>query len=281
MSSPSLPTRALPDKPSLVQLRKQAKEVLKLYRAGNEAAVAEVERFERSPDPANFALADAQRVLARAYGFSSWAALKNHVEGVNFERLIAAVKASDVAAVRRIAKARPDLINHHDGSRGSVLHLAVMRGDEEMTRVLMQLGADARVGIWPHRDATTAYAIAVDREYGEILATIEREEGHRRARLSQEGSTTGTAVDALRQAIAGGRSSEAIALMEADTGIIGACDTSGVSPLHLAARKLDSTVVGWLLGRGALVDARDVEGHTPLDSAANAAGWAPAARDRI
>jgi hypothetical protein len=24
-------------------------------------------------------------VLARAYGFSSWPALKNHVEGVNFE----------------------------------------------------------------------------------------------------------------------------------------------------------------------------------------------------
>ena len=84
MSSHSAPTRTLPPKPSLAQLRKQAKELLKSYRAGKEAAVAEVERFERSPDPANFALADAQRVLARAYGFSSWPALKNHVAGVNF-----------------------------------------------------------------------------------------------------------------------------------------------------------------------------------------------------
>ena len=71
MSSDSAPTCILPNKPSLAQLRKQAKELLKSYRAGIEAAVAEVERFERSPDPANFALADAQRVLARAYGFSS------------------------------------------------------------------------------------------------------------------------------------------------------------------------------------------------------------------
>jgi hypothetical protein len=75
-----------------------------------DAAVAEVERFERSPDPADFALADAQRLLARAYGFSSWPALKNHVEGVNFAAFLAAAEAGDVAAVRRLAKTRPDLV---------------------------------------------------------------------------------------------------------------------------------------------------------------------------
>ena len=124
----SAPTRTLPHKPSLAQLRKQAKELLNSYRAGKDAAVAEVERFERSPDPANFALADAQRVLARAYGFSSWPALKNHVEGVNFAALLAAAEAGDVAAVRRLAEARPDLINpHHAEFRGSALHRAVLQ----------------------------------------------------------------------------------------------------------------------------------------------------------
>ncbi len=44
----------------------------------------------------------------------------------------------------------------------------------------MQLSANARVGIWPH-DATPAYAITVDREYSEIVATIEHEEENRRA----------------------------------------------------------------------------------------------------
>ena len=54
----------------------------------------------------------------------------------------------------------------------------------------MQLGAEARVGIWPHRDASSAYAIAVDREYGEIVATIEREEEDRRVRLNDEAPST-------------------------------------------------------------------------------------------
>src|SRR6516162_8660392 len=274
--SPSTPTRTLPDKPSLAQVRKQAKGLLKSYRAGKEAAVAEVERFERSADPANFALADAQRVLARAYGFSSWPALKDQVEGVNIQAFLAAVEAGDVAAVRRLAKARPDFINQHAQFGGSALHRAVLRRNEELTRVLMQLGADARTGIWPHRDATTAYAIAVDREFSEIVAVIEREEENRRARLSpHEETSTPTAVDALRQTIAKGRTAEAIALMEADPALIGVCDMHGVTPLHLAARKHDPALVGWLLDRGALVDARNVEGKTPLEVAAVAAGWAP------
>ena len=113
MSSHSAPARTLPHKPSLVQLRKQAKELLKSYRAGKQAAVAEIERFERSPDPAQFALADAQRVLARAYGFSSWPALKDHVEGVNFAALLAAVEAGDVAAVRRGHEEVAELLKRH------------------------------------------------------------------------------------------------------------------------------------------------------------------------
>jgi ankyrin repeat protein len=292
MSSHSAPTRTVPDKPSLAQLRKQAKELLKSYRAGKEAAVAEVERFERNPHPATFALADAQRVLARAYGFPSWPALKNHVEGVNFEALLAAVEAGDVSAVRRIAKARPDLINHHAAFGGSALHRAVSRRNEELTRILMQLGADARTGIWPHRDATSAYAIAVDREYSEIVATIEREEDTRHARLNHEETATRAAVDVLLQAIAEGRAAEAIALMEADPALIGACDVNGITPLHLAAWKHDPAMMGWLLDHGASPGALALRsdprcddlpesGKTPLDFAAILAGWAPEGRDSI
>jgi ankyrin repeat protein len=294
VSSPSAPTRTLPHKPSLAQLRKQAKELLKSYRAGNEATVAEVERFQRSPDPAHFDLADAQRVLARAYGFSSWPALKEHVEGVNFAAFLAAAQAGDVAAVRRLAKTHPDWINQHAQFGGSALHRAVLRRDEELTRVLMQLGADARTGIWPHRDATSAYTIAVDREYSEIVAVIEREEENRHSLANQEGTSTRTSVDALRQAIANGRTAEAITLMKADPALIGACDAHGVTPLHLAAWKHDPALVGWLLDHGASPGAlaqRDspvrrhdqaVEsGKAPLDFAAIVAGWAPEGLDSI
>jgi hypothetical protein len=182
--------------------------------------------------------------------------------------LIAAVEDGDVVAVRRIVQARPGLINQHAPLHGSALHRAVLRRHEELTRVLMQLGADARVGIWPHRDATTAYAIAVDREFSEIVAVIEWEEENRRLRLSPEATPASTAVHALRQAIAEVRTVDAIALMETDPALVNACDISGVTPLHLAARTHNPALVGWLLGRGALVDARNVDGKTPLDVAA-------------
>ncbi len=286
MSSQPAPTRTLPDKPRLVQLRKQAKELLKSYRAGREAAVAEVERFEQSPDPANFALADGQRILARAYGFPSWPALTNHVEGVNFSALLAAAEAGDAAVVRRLAKTRPAVINQHTSLRDSSLRRAALSRNEELTRVLMELGADARVGVWPHRDVTSAYAIAVDREYSEIVAAIEREEENRHARTNQETASTLKAFDALRQAIFKGGAAESIALMEADPALIGACDVDGIAPLHLAAWKHDPTLVGWLLDRGASPLARasrsdprcddlPKSGKTPLDFAAIVAGWAP------
>ncbi len=290
MSSHSAPTRTLPQNPSLAQLRKQAKELLKSYRAGNEAADAEVGRFEQSPDPAKFALADAQRVLARAYGFSSWAALKEHVNGANFQALLAAVEAGDVAAVRRLAKASPDLVDHQDAFSGGPLHHAVLNCSEEMTRVLMELGANARVGIWPHRDATTPYAIAVDREYHGIVALIEHAEENRRALLSHNGAPASAAVESLRQAIAEGRTADAIALMEADASLIGACDVYGVTPLHVAAWRHNPELVGWLLDHGAShaalaersvpvrvpADEYPVEsGKTPLDFAAFVAGRAP------
>ena len=95
----SAPTRTLPNKQNLAQLRKQAKDLLKSYQGGEDASVTEVERFERSPDPASFALADAQRVLARAYGFASWAKLKTDVVGIDLKTFCEAAEAGDVAAV--------------------------------------------------------------------------------------------------------------------------------------------------------------------------------------
>jgi hypothetical protein len=104
------PTRRLPQQPSLEQLRRQAKDLLEQYRSGDHAAIAEVERFERRPDPASFALHDAQRVLARAYGYESWTKLKAFVDGVNVARLAEAVNAGDLNQVRAILAARPELI---------------------------------------------------------------------------------------------------------------------------------------------------------------------------
>jgi hypothetical protein len=66
----------LPARPSLEQLRKQAKELLKECQAGEPSAV---ERFAKisSRTPC---LADAQYIIAREYGFEDWTKLKEQVE---------------------------------------------------------------------------------------------------------------------------------------------------------------------------------------------------------
>jgi ankyrin repeat protein len=282
MSYNYAPTRALPTRPSLTQLQKQAKELLKSYRAGGDAAVAEVERFERNASAASFALADAQRVLARAYGFSSWAKLKLHVDGVNVEAFCAAVDAGDTAEVRELANARPDLVNmQRGGAYGEyiALHFAVLNRDSEMTRILMKLKADARAGNWPHRDATTAYAIAKDRGYDEIVAIIDEEEERRRNELSSPGATISSKTDDIQRAILEGRCDEAMQILELDLSAIGACNLRGASPLHIAAWAHEPKMVEWLLERGASVDAQDSEGKTPLDYAAIVAGWSSHGRD--
>ena len=110
MPKPVPPTRRLPQQPNLEQLRKQAKDLLEAYRAGDPQAIAEVEQFERSPDPKAFALNDAQRILARAYGHESWSKFKAFVDGVNVRELVDAVKASDVSKIRVLLNRRPELI---------------------------------------------------------------------------------------------------------------------------------------------------------------------------
>ena len=66
------PTRTLRERPDLDQLRRQAKELLAAFAAGNAEAVAEVNAHYRDANAATFALHDAQLVLARGYGFDSW-----------------------------------------------------------------------------------------------------------------------------------------------------------------------------------------------------------------
>ena len=77
------PTSLLPARPSLAQLRKQAKELLRAYRAGAAVAVerfrARIPRLADTGPPDKMILADAQFVLAREYGFENWAELVHHV----------------------------------------------------------------------------------------------------------------------------------------------------------------------------------------------------------
>lgn len=262
------PWRALPDRPHLDQLKKQAKDLLRDYLAGDVNAVAEVNRAERSPSP-GFSLADAQRVLARAYGFDSWTKLKNRVEGVSVAEFHAAAARGDVAKLRELIRKDADLVNKDaaDTDERIALHHAVMHRQPEAVRVLMAAGSNARKGVYPNRDATTALVIATDRGYDEIVQIIEEAEQHRREDASCPNVTVSPEQDRINAAIKAGRIDDAIALLSADEALIRACDRDGATPLHIAAEAGDAKLVDWLIARRASLSKTDLKGRTPLDRA--------------
>src|SRR5499426_1195436 len=104
----SLPTRAFREHTDLNQLKRQAKELLDAFRAGDGAAIVEVHSHYHAADPDTFALHDAQLVLARAYGFASWPKLKAYVDGDTAKRLINAVRAGDLEQVAAMLRSRPE-----------------------------------------------------------------------------------------------------------------------------------------------------------------------------
>jgi ankyrin repeat protein len=262
------PWRTLPERPNLEQLKKQAKDLLRDYLAGDADAAAEVNRAERS-QPVDFSLADAQRVLARAYGFESWTHLKQKVEGVTVAEFHAAAARGDLGRLRELIGKNRELVRMEAAGSDEriALHHAVLNRQAEAVRVLMAAGSDARKGIYPYRDATTALTIATDRGYDDIVAIIEAAEQARREDASCPNATVTPGQDRINAAIRAGRTDDAIALLSADGTLIRACDREGASPLHIAAEAGDLRLVEWLLARRAAVGKTDLKGRTPLDRA--------------
>src|SRR5687768_830744 len=139
--------RHLPDRPSLEQLRKQAKEYLAELRATDPSA----------------GLAGAQHALARDYGFESWPALVHHVESLQPERrmrqptelkserkllwspgrgtdlwtLFQACVAGDLEAVRTLIAKDPSLARAHYDYR-KPLYFAVRENRVAVARFLLE-----------------------------------------------------------------------------------------------------------------------------------------------
>jgi len=241
----------LREHPDLDQLRRQAKELLAAFTAGEPDAVAEVNAHYHDADAVNFELHDAQLVLARAYGFDSWPKLKAYLDGVNIKSLTDAVRAGDLARVRAMIEARPELVNTDmaENDEHRAIHYAVLARSSEMVRLLMQHGADARKGIYPHRGATGALTMAIERGYEEIVAIIREEERRRAAQLSAAHAAVVSAADELAETIRTGDEARATAFMEREPALVHACDRKGWTPLHTAAGMLNASLVSGVAAR--------------------------------
>lgn len=273
MSAPHSPARSLREHPDLDQLKRQAKELLAAYRSGAADAAAEVQHHFRGADPATFALHDAQLVLARAHGFDSWPKLKAFVDGATVSRLIDATRAGDGSHVEAMLRARPEIVNMdaHADDEHRALHHAVLARNAGMVRLLMAHGADARIGIYPHRVPTTALAIATERDYDDVVAIIQEAEAARSHVARHYGGHEPPLPRELRGAIDRGDEGGVIEFLEsypplrANPALVTASGPDGITLLHLAAARLMPRLAAWLLARGADVHRRSGPGFTPID----------------
>lgn len=146
----------LPERPDLEQLRRQARELQRAVRAGDVTAVGEA---GPGSDRADYPLHQAQLVLARRYGFASWARLRRHVEAINVRTwTYPATPDSDPVAdqfVRlaclnyfndnpsRIAEAADLLARHPEIPTSSLAAAAACADLVPLRRLLAQSGAAA------------------------------------------------------------------------------------------------------------------------------------------
>jgi uncharacterized protein len=212
MSNPAL---SLPARPSLEQLRKKAKELLKAYRADDPSAVTRFQSHHpRAISEKGAALADAQLVLAREYGFPSWAKLKHHVESLqrpaDFDEplwgrdtwpFLSAVYRGDEVTVRRMLVGDPSLARA-EYAYLQPLHYAVRGGRIEMVRLLLDAGADPLAEGWSGKFGDeirddTPLARARDRELDEIATLLEAAAGGKPRSMSAERTAPSTPERAL------------------------------------------------------------------------------------
>lgn len=138
---PERPDLHLPVRPDLGQLRRQAKELLRAIRAGDAAAVEQLNRHHpRGIEPTNAKLADAQLVLARSYRVQSWPRLKLACQ------LIEAICEDDVDTVADLVRRHPRLLHESargvPGNWGPPMSYAANLGRDRVIRALRELGAE-------------------------------------------------------------------------------------------------------------------------------------------
>jgi ankyrin repeat protein len=221
--------KQLPERSDLEQLKTQAKDLLDEVRTGVPEALARIGNEDRG----TFALHDAQRVLAREYGFPSWVKLKAHVEAVSFETakldFHAAFKADDAAQVRRLLK-------RFQPPAAALNTLIPAVRSPQMLDALLEYGADlnAKSDWWAGGFGVLHQA---------------------KPELAHYAISRGAYVDIHAAARLGmvGRVEE---LLASNPALVAAKGGDGQTPLHVAA---NVEIADQLLRHGADIDAVDVD----------------------
>jgi hypothetical protein len=144
-------SRGLPKQPHIDVPKRLARELLKLCRDGEAEALERIRarhpKFKKAGDSqlaAEFKLADAQLVIAREYGYRSWAQLKERISANTVTGLLLkAIGEDDVEATVRLLKANPNLLHIPlwSGNWGPPMSHAANLGRLEIIKAVSALGA--------------------------------------------------------------------------------------------------------------------------------------------
>ncbi|HEV8496938.1 MAG TPA: hypothetical protein VGQ56_08760 [Gemmatimonadaceae bacterium] len=241
---PSAFRRSLPARPDLEQQKKLAKDLIRAFRAGDREAIARM-RAEL-PDKAQLSLADAQFVLAREYGFSSWRDLKKRIEKdaaaqrPPIERFKRAVHEGDASALRMVLEQHEELRSSLDapifGFDSPALVAVSGSNQVDMIDVLLEFGAD------PNRRSDW---------WGGGFHPLHSATGIAAEHLMAAGAVPDACAAANLD-----RPDLLAAILAADPARVHERGGDGKTPLHFARSR---RVADLLLAAGADPDARDVD----------------------
>jgi ankyrin repeat protein len=230
----------LPQHPNLEHLKKQAKLLLHEFKQRKPTAV---ERFNSLPGNIRPKLSEAQHLIAREYGFGSWAKLKEHVESLVTKPVdpIALAKNAfhedDATEMRKLLEQFPELkakinepVSHFDSP--PIIHVR----SRAMLDVMLEAGADINA-----KSKWWAGGFDLLDQANPELAAYAVERG---ARLTVHSASRLGMLEELRE------------LVEANPELVHARGGDGQTPLHFAST---IEIAEFLLNRGAEIDARDVD----------------------
>jgi ankyrin repeat protein len=280
--------RRLPERPSLEQLRKEAKDLLREVRSGSTSAAARVDAVRRASSSAPAILADAQLAVARAYGFASWPKLVHHVESVSgafvlrplirpielssgrrwkladgtdaatddvFATFVAA-RDGDIASVKRLIAQSPALATV-EYNYTPPIHFAVREGHRDIAELLLDRGADLAYRSYPFSEALLTFA--EDRGHAELADLLRR-------RLSRRFAVA-SGLETIMDAATRGDLPAVEAELAREPAVARLSNETGDTPLHRAAKGGHLAVVRALVDAGANVDAVRGDGYRPVHCA--------------